>query len=334
MNNSPRSGDTSGLHTGGTFGMLSQDNLQCILSYIPVDERLFAAMVSTELYHTMKIVVAKSPDIRNLDPNRSGKLFFTPKRLMFTTPKRIQLLHDMTTAAFKQYILSGVWHVDNTLLEWSNHDCAAMEMLVQYCPVLESDPLPYLEDNLEKYSIKTTIFDTNKIITAAVKGGNVNLVHSMRWTLSLSVDISHAIMAIQFIRDNEGATRMLDVILEANGCYEGWGYELLETAVRHCRPHIITYLLTVHSKEIKKCSRRGTPIMPVLMAAFNPLINQARSHECLRVLFSRRACKYIYDELDESLNSFDSLNLLNAAANCERHGRPQQSSGRSQLQGA
>jgi hypothetical protein len=54
MNNSPRSGDTSGLHTGGTFGMLSQDNLHCILSHVPKDERLFAAMVSTELYHMMR----------------------------------------------------------------------------------------------------------------------------------------------------------------------------------------------------------------------------------------------------------------------------------------
>jgi hypothetical protein len=221
MHNSPRSGDTSGLHTGGSFGMLSQDNIFHILGHIPSEERLFAAMTSTGLYHVMKVVVAKSPDIRSLGLNMSGKLFFTPKRLMFQTPERIQLLDNMAKAAFNYTLthqgLSGVFRVDKTLLEWYGRNCKAMEMLVQYCPVQTySYPFsvgPWLKSTVDKYGIKTTIFDTKKIMTAAVSGGNCYVVDTLLY-MGFAIDVYACGTAIALIRRDDDATQMIHVILD------------------------------------------------------------------------------------------------------------------------
>jgi hypothetical protein len=252
-------------------------------------------MTSTELYHVMKNVVAKSPDPRALDV--AGKIFFTPKRSMFFTPARIQLLDDMTTAAYEYAYAHGGGYLDKTLLDWRDRKCAAMEMLVQYCPLMsyEEQSLPYeqLRNTTNKYGIKTTLFDTPNIMNAAVKGHNWRLVEELI-DFGLGVNISHAMLAIEHYQGgNPDILEMLDVITHDVGDF--WAFDLLKVAARFGHADIIAHLFDEKSYDMDQ-HLRTNPRLSATRIVMTALTN-GRSLECLKALFTAKAYKYITRQL-------------------------------------
>eukprot|EP01047_Picozoa_sp_COSAG01_P014760 COSAG01_NODE_725_length_14049_cov_7.712760_8_plen_385_part_00 len=313
-----------------------------------------AAMVNTELYSVMKDVAAKSPDPRGLDV--PGKIFFTPMRNMFARPACIQMLEDMAAAAYV-YAQQVTLTIDKTLLDWHDRQCAAMEMLVQYCPLprymsvaeapsesVQSGDAEwtYLKLNTNKYGIKTTVFDTQNIMNAAVKGGNWLLVEGLILT-GLSVNVSHAELAIREYLPGREIEDMLDVITRELPDRENdrWGYRLLNAAAWYGHANIITCLLESRScvddieKAISDFDRRWLGVdgvhpadaSDIVLAALpdtgrrlgtprsQNTIDNHRSLECLKALFAdnTNAQRFISDRL----RGHQWNHILDEAAFCD-----------------
>jgi hypothetical protein len=200
-------GTCSGSH-GRTISItvLPEDILTTILSNVPMGERLFSAMVSTEWHSVMKSVEKKEPDPRKLGDKMSKKLFFTPIRSMFSTPAHIDTLNEISTAAFKYFCnptneYNQCSISDTNTNQWWLHESTAMQMLVEYCPwtLSFSEACQYLKDNMSKFNIVPSIFDNEGLMNAAVKGGNVEMVNVLQ-SLGLMFDDYHARIAIRHNR--------------------------------------------------------------------------------------------------------------------------------------